>query len=314
MPICTLSRYANREPKYRVASLGRQGRREYHSTMSEEERNVPFPTQRLPVEADLDLEVTDSGSNGPPVLLLHGFPDSLTMWNGVAQHLSAAGHRVIAYDQRGFGLSTAPAKRHRYALDRIVQDAVDVLSKLAVHDPVTVVGHDWGAFISWALCLAHPDLVRRHVAISTGHPAAVRTAGVGQLRKNFYAPGFMIPGLAEWALSRREFALMRRLGASHPDLDAVIADLARPGRMTAALNWYRKNSAVLATRRWGRCRVPTRGILGTDDAYFGENQMTNSKRYVDADWDYVRIEGAGHYVSMEHPGHVAELIDSWVAR
>jgi epoxide hydrolase 4 len=72
------------------------------------------------------------GGKGQPVLLLHGFPDSLKMWNGVAEHLLAAGHRVIAYDQRGFGLSTAPAKLHRYALHRIVQDAVDVLSKLGV--------------------------------------------------------------------------------------------------------------------------------------------------------------------------------------
>ena len=282
--------------------------------MSQEERNVAFPTQRVPIEADLELDVMDSGGNGQPVLLLHGFPDSLTMWNGVAEHLSAAGQRVIAYDQRGFGLSTAPVERHRYALDRIVRDAVDVLSTLAVNDPVTVVGHDWGAFISWALCLSRPDLVRRHVAISTGHPSAVRTAGVGQLRKNFYAPGFMVPGLAEWALSRREFALMRRLGASHPGLDAVIADLARPGRMTAALNWYRKNSVVLATRRWGRCCVPTRGILGTDDAFFGETQMTKSRRYLDADWDYVRIEGAGHHVPIEQPEHVAELIKTWAAR
>jgi hypothetical protein len=84
----------------------------------------------------------------------------------------------------------------------------------------------------------------------------------------------MVAGLAEWALSRREFSLLRRLGATHPDVNGVIADLARPGRMTAALNWYRQNLVVLATRRWGRCRVPTRGVLGTDDAYFGEKQMT----------------------------------------
>lgn len=281
--------------------------------MTQEERNVPFPTQRVPIEAGVELEVMDSG-NGRPVLLLHGFSDSLTMWNGVAKHLVAAGHRVIAYDQRGFGLSSAPAKRRDYALDRIVQDAVDVLSKLGVNDPVTVVGHDWGAIVSWALCLSKPELVRRHVAISAGHPAAARTAGLGQARRNFYLPGFMIVGLAEWALSRREFSLQRRLGATHPNLDGAIADLARPGRMTAALNWYRKNLVVLATRRWGRCRVPTRGVLGTDDAYFGEKQMTNSKRYMDADWDYVRIEGAGHYVPIEQPERVAELIDSWAAR
>ena len=52
--------------------------------MSQEERNVAFPTQRVPIEADLELDVMDSGGNGQPVLLLHGFPDSLTMWNGVA--------------------------------------------------------------------------------------------------------------------------------------------------------------------------------------------------------------------------------------
>lgn len=282
--------------------------------MTQEERSVPFPTQRVPIEADLELEVMDSEGKGRPVLLLHGFPDSLTMWNGVAKHLVAAGRRVIAYDQRGFGLSGAPAKRRDYALDRIVQDAVDVLSKRGVNDPVTVVGHDWGAYVSWALCLSKPELVRRHVAVSAGHPSAFRTAGVEQFRKNFYGPGFMVPGLSEWAFTLRDFALMRRLGATHPNLDDAIADLSRPDRMTAALNWYRKNSTVLVTRHWGRCGVPTRGVLGADDAYFGEKQMTNSKRYMDADWDYVRVEGAGHYVPIEQPERIAELIDSWAAR
>lgn len=281
--------------------------------MTQEQRSIPFPTQRVTIEADLELEVMDSGGRGRPVLLLHGFPDSMSMWNGVAEHLAAAGNRVIAYDQRGFGLSSAPARRRDYALDRIVQDAVDVLGRLEVKDSVTLVGHDWGAVVSWALCLSRPELVRRHVAISTGHPCAARTAGLDQLRKNFYVPGFMVAGAAEWALSLRDFALMRRLGATHPDVDGVIADLARPRRMTAALNWYRQNMVVLGTRRWGRCRVPTRGVLGADDAYLGEKQMKNSKLYMDADWDYVRIEGAGHCVPMERPPRVAELIDSWAA-
>lgn len=269
-------------------------------------------TRRITVSDGVALEASEAGE-GPPVLLLHGFPNSQTMWGAVTEHLVAAGHRVIAYDQRGFGASDAPAGRRSYAIDRLVEDAAEVLSALEVRTPVTIVGHDWGALVGWAVCASRPELVGRHVAISWGHPSALRRAGPEQWRKNLYAPAFLLTGIAERMLSRHDFALLRRVGASHPDIDGAVAALSRPGRLTAALNWYRKNLFTMSTRRWGRCRVPTLGVWSSGDAYFAEKQMSTSARYVDAPWEYVRIPDAGHSVPMEQPERVATLIVRWIA-
>jgi pimeloyl-ACP methyl ester carboxylesterase len=276
----------------------------------EQEPSAPRRTQRLVTEDGLELEVADSGL-GPPILLLHGFPDSLAMWDGVTGHLVTAGHRVIAYSQRGYGASSAPAERRYYAFDRIVQDAVEVLGALGIREPVTVGGHDWGAFVGWGLCLSRPELVGRHIAISYGHPSAMQKVGIEQMRKNFYVPLFMLAGIGEWVLSRRDFAVLRRMGRQHPAIDDAVADLRRPGRLTAALNWYRANTLLVARHRWGVCRVPTMGVAAADDAFFTEAQMTRSERFMEADWEYVRFDGAGHYVPIEQPERVAALIAGW---
>lgn len=268
--------------------------------------------RRVRVEENVQLAVVDSGE-GPPILLLHGFPDSQAMWDGVTEHLVAAGHRVIAYDQRGYGASSAPIGQHHYAIDRIVQDAADVLNVLGVGEPVTVVGHDWGAFVSWALCLSRPEIVGRHVAISAGHPSALRAVGVEQIRKAFFVPGLLVPGFAERALAFRDFTLWRRLCSTHPDLDRVTADMARDGRLTAALGWYRQNAVTIATRRWSACRVPTLGIFSTDDAHLVEEQMVRSKEHMAAAWDYVKIDGAGHWLPLERSEELAALIAGWAA-
>ena len=78
------------------------------------------PPRRIRV-GDVALNVQVAGEGGP-VLLLHGFPDSLTVWREVTPQLVAAGYRVIAFDQRGFGESDAPAGVGNYRIDAIVAD------------------------------------------------------------------------------------------------------------------------------------------------------------------------------------------------
>jgi pimeloyl-ACP methyl ester carboxylesterase len=260
---------------------------------------------------DVDLNVQVTG-DGPPILLLHGFPDSMGMWREVTPLLAAAGHRVIAYDQRGYGDSSAPAGRRNYRIDRIVQDAVGVLRALDVEEPVTLVGHDWGAIISWSLAIAHPELIRRHVALTVGHPRAYRSAGLEQKRKGWYVGAFMLVGVAERIISRKDFALMRTVTPTHPDPEAYVLDMSRPGRLTAGLNWYRANVLTIFMRRWANARVPTMGVFATGDDYLAEDQMQKSSRYVDAQWEYVRTDG-GHWLPLDQPERVAELILRWAA-
>jgi pimeloyl-ACP methyl ester carboxylesterase len=261
---------------------------------------------------DVELRVLDAGS-GRPVLLLHGFPDRAEMWRGVAPALQRAGLRTLAVDLPGFGESSAPAGRRHYRANRVVGQIAQLLSSLGVDGPVDVVGHDWGAYLSWYMALERPDLVRRHVALSVGHPRAFVTSGVEQKLRSSYMLLFVIPRVAEWVMSAGDFRSVRRLmGPSHPDSDTVVSDLARAGRLTAGLNWYRANVFASPFRRWPSCSVPTLGVWPTRDRYLAEDQMVNSGRYVDAGWRYERLEGLGHWAPLEAPERVAELVLDWV--
>jgi pimeloyl-ACP methyl ester carboxylesterase len=259
---------------------------------------------------DVELAVQDEGT-GRPVLLLHGFPDSASMWRDVIPRLVEAGYRIIAPDQRGFGDSSAPRGRLAYHIDRLVDDVVGLLDALGLQEPVDVVGHDWGAGVSWVLCLTHPDRVRRHVALTVGHPRAYARAGLSQKIKGYYFLTWQIPVITEWYLSARGFRRFRRFIEPHPDADAAVQRMSRHGRLTAGLNWYRANLMTALTRRWPRCRVPTLGVYASADKFLAEDQMTRSGDLMDAEWRYVRINGADHNLPLDQPERVAELVRDW---
>jgi pimeloyl-ACP methyl ester carboxylesterase len=83
----------------------------------------------------------------------------------------AAGYRVIAPDQRGFGLTEAPRETNAYAIENYVADLAALLEALGLKK-VLLVGHDWGAAVCWKFCTRHPERVDRYVAVSVGHPTA----------------------------------------------------------------------------------------------------------------------------------------------
>src|SRR5436305_2406122 len=98
---------------------------------------------------DVDLHVAERG-RGDPVLLLHGFPDSSHLWRHQIAALAGAGYRVIAPDLRGFGQSDRPEGVDSYRLERLLGDVIGLLDLIDA-ERVRVVGHDWGAFLAWAL-------------------------------------------------------------------------------------------------------------------------------------------------------------------
>jgi pimeloyl-ACP methyl ester carboxylesterase len=257
--------------------------------------------------------VVDVQGDGRPVLLLHGQPDSARLWRYVTPRLVDAGRRVIAPDQRGCGRSPAPTGRAPYRLDQLTRDVIDVLDAHGISGPVDVVGHDWGAFVGWSLAIFHPERVRRLVALSVGHPRAYARAGLEQKIKGAYVLGWQVPRVAEAWLSANDFRRMRRSLASHPDLDDVVGDLARPGRMTAVLTWYRANlTNLIRVRSWPPSSVPTLGVWGTEDKYLAEDQMRNSEHLVDAGWRYERFNGAGHWLPLERADDTTRLILEWI--
>jgi pimeloyl-ACP methyl ester carboxylesterase len=257
----------------------------------------------------VELNVLEQG-DGPAVLLLHGFPDSAHLWRHQIPTLVDAGFRVVAPDQRGFGDSDKPQAIEAYGFGHLVADVLAVLDHAGV-ERAHVVGHDWGAAVAWALALLAPERVDRLVAMSVGHPTAFRERSIEQRRLSWYMLLFQFEE-AEALLRKDDWALLREWAASHPDLERAIADLERPGALTAGLNWYRANlhprGELEPPRELPKVRADTLGIYSTGDEFLTEARMSGSGRFVQGEWRYERIEDAGHWMMLEQPERVGALL------
>lgn len=252
-------------------------------------------TTRIAVNG-IELAVQQAGS-GPPVLLIHGFPDDHQVWRKQVPVLVSAGYRVIVPDLRGCGESDAPDSVNLYRLDRLTADLVGLLDALGV-DKARVVGHDWGAVLGWQLAIRHPERVERYVALSVGHPNAYARAGIEQKLKGWYTLMFQLRGVAERILMARNWAFFRHFTAEPAEAPKWIARLSQPGRLTAAINYYRANLAALLFKRYPKAAVPVLGVWSSGDRFLTEEQMTSSRTEVTGPWEYRRIEDAGHWMTL----------------
>lgn len=257
----------------------------------------------------LSMNVLVQGE-GEPVLLLHGFPDSNFLWRGVIPRLTEAGYRVIAPDQRGFGLSEAPEGVEHYDMNLIASDAVTILDELGI-GKAKLVAHDWGAMIGWLLAGTYPDRFESYVAISVGHPKAYAAAGFEQKRKGWYVLFFQLRGIAEKVFMADDWSIFRKTVENHPELDHWIEDLSRPGRLAAGMDWYRANLSKLWKTEFPRVKIPVFGIWSTGDVALAEDQMIGSAAYVDASWQYERLEDISHWVPVDAPDTLSDLIISY---
>src|SRR4051794_39963650 len=259
----------------------------------------------------VELEVRDEGDrSAPAVLLVHGFPDSSHLWRHQVAALTGGGMRAIAPDMRGFGASDKPESVEDYRLTRAVADLVAVLDALEVRT-VRLVGHDWGAGVAWVFAALHPDRVERLVAMSVGHPAAQRRA-IEDREKAWYTLLFQFEGVAEELLMRDDWKLFHEWLRDDGDVERSIAELSRPGALTAGLNWYRAN---LHPKRQLEQRPPlppiqadTLGIWSSRDHYLTEDRMLASGEFVSGAWRYERIEGASHWMQIDQPQRVNDLL------
>ncbi|WCJ22240.1 alpha/beta-Hydrolases superfamily protein [Euphorbia peplus] len=112
----------------------------------------------------INMHIASIGT-GPVILFIHGFPDLWYTWRHQLIDLSSKGYRCIAPDLRGFGDTDAPPGTNQYTVFHIVGDLLGLLDALKI-EQVLLVGHDWGAIISWHLCLFRPDRIKAMVSTS----------------------------------------------------------------------------------------------------------------------------------------------------
>ena len=136
----------------------------------------------------VDLHVLEDGpADGPPVLLVHGFPEGAYSWRHQLPALAAAGYHAIAPDQRGYGYSSRPDAVTDYGIDQLCGDLLGLLDETG-HEQGVVVGHDWGALIAWDMVRLHPDRVRAVVGVSV--PFVKWPAPPTQVMRHIYGDRF----------------------------------------------------------------------------------------------------------------------------
>lgn len=266
------------------------------------------------------------------VLLVHGFPDSSSVWNPVAEALVDHGYHVAAHDVRGTGRSDAPASTSGYDLELLVADILAVADSVSPDEPVHLVGHDWGSIQGWeAACadsldgrlasytsISAPPLDHVGRWIRTRREEGAFTALVQQGLRSAYVPFFHLPGVRAGAdriqgaigASRKRFgrAMARREGARTDDSWPAPTF----GRDVAnGMELYRANVRDgLIRPRALRARVPVQLLVAVRDPWVPPSLLDGleaiapdlRRRHVDA----------GHWVIRSQPVDVAVWIAEFI--
>ena len=250
--------------------------------------------------------------DGPLVLLLHGFPEFSWGWRHQIGPLAAAGFRVVAVDQRGYGGTDKPPGVGSYRLDVLADDAAALVAALG-HTDAVLVGHDWGGIVAWWTAVRHPHAVRRLVILNAPHPAVLPgflLSDPWQLLKSWYVAFFQLPGVPEWLLARRDFEALRASmrnsalpGAfSREELSRYQEAWAAPGALSAMLNWYR---AIWFPRQDADPAIvqPTLILWGDQDRFLKPGLAEASVRLC-GDGEIRHFPGATHWLQHEFPAEV----------
>jgi len=267
------------------------------------------------------LHVADSGGSGPPVVLLHGWPQHWWTWREVMP-LLAGDFRVLAVDLRGFGWSEATPRGYRK--EELARDVVGVLDALEL-EQVCLVGHDWGGVVGFIVCLEHPERVRRYVPMNTGH--VWPKGGIGVLAA---LPGFAYQGLlASPGIGHRVGSSPRVLRAICKLIstrsDAVMAEVQRfaprfaePARARAAQQVYRSfllhdyPSWVRGRFRGRRLTTPTLWLNGEQDPVLKRGSVEDLAAHAD-DVRFEYLPDCGHFPPEERPDLVAQKLREFFA-
>lgn len=270
----------------------------------------------------MQLHVVQCGpTDGPLLILLHGFPEFWYGWHRQIPVLAAAGFRVWAPDQRGYNLSTKPHRVADYRIDELAADIIGLLDA-AGRETAYVVGHDWGAAVAWHLATYHASRIPQVAVLNVPHPSLLPKAlrrSIRQLRKSWYIFFFQLPWLPErlvrlrhWWAGRQALRRSSRRGTfSDADLALYAAAWSQPRAMRSMINWYRA-AFRFPKRTMGalpRVTIPLLIIWGEKDAFLNaELAQQSAGKCEQATLHYLK---ASHWVQHEEADKVNELLLSF---
>ncbi|KXZ17444.1 alpha/beta hydrolase [Bacillus nakamurai] len=261
--------------------------------------------------------------DAPPVILLHGFPQSWVTWRYVIPAL-AASHRVIAVDLRGYGDSEKPSGINGYDNKTMASDIQGLMCRLHIQKAL-IAGHDRGARVARRLCLDSPELAAGLVLIDimpTEYVYDSLTAAEAA-QKYWHWTFQVVPHLPEELIQGKEEEYLRFLlsrGDGLFDLltsdgawDQYLAAWKQPGAVQAALNDYRATYQIDFPRYRSEKKlqkkldVPTLLLWGEKGNLAGLPVFDTWRESIREVSGY-EVKGCGHYVPEEKPEETARRI------
>jgi pimeloyl-ACP methyl ester carboxylesterase len=260
------------------------------------------------------------GGEGPPLLLVHGWPESWYAWRGLMPAL-ARDFTVVAVDQRGMGLSDKPAGG--YDTGTQAGDLVALMDALG-HERFSVVGHDTGFAISYALAADHPDRIAQAALLEIpGSPGTVPAPPLflpGPLNDRVWHLTFnRIGTLNEQLVAGREDAFYRwefdAAAKKLPDdvIGYYVGMLSNPDSLRGNFGWYRALDTTMAQDGERTARRLTMPILAVGGAASFGKHVGDAVKAVADDVQSVVIPGTGHFLAEESPGELLAALTAFLA-
>ncbi|MFW5418518.1 alpha/beta hydrolase [Nocardiopsis sp. CNT-189] len=271
---------------------------------------VPAPgADRLALNArGMVFDAVATGpADGPLVLFLHGFPEFASCWGEQIAAAARAGYRAVAVDQRGYSPGARPEGPAAYTVDELVGDVFAFADELQA-ERFHLVGHDWGGVLAWPAAGRRPERIRTLTVLSTPHPRALARAvaeSEEQRESLSYIGLFRREGKAEEVLLGDGAAALRGIYQGRVPAGLVeenVRRLGEPGALTAALNWYRALDGAAADAPV--IEVPVLYLWGEGDLAFTAAAAESTGEWVSGEYEYVRLDGASHWLPEEDPERI----------
>lgn len=271
----------------------------------------------------LRLQMAIAGEAGRPlVILLHGFPDLWQGWHFQIPMLEAAGFRVIAPNQRGYGKSDKPRGVSHYDIEHLANDILGI-ADLESAATFSLVGHDWGGIIAWWIAAKHPARVSRLMILNAPHPGIFQPYllhNPRQILRSWYVGFLQLPWLPEALLSAGNYELLfqsvKRTSLpgifDESDRRYLVAGWSEKKALTSMLNYYRAIAGRSSASLQGRVSVPTLIQFGKHDPTEEPGLAEASLAECD-NGRLIWLEGARHWIQREQARRVTDNIRQFLA-
>jgi pimeloyl-ACP methyl ester carboxylesterase len=273
---------------------------------------VPGVEHRFVDANGLRMHVAEAGE-GEPVVMLHGWPQHWYEWRHLIPPL-AERYRVICPDLRGLGWTDAPPAG--YEKENLATDVLALLDAIGV-DRFRLVGHDWGGWAGYLICLREPERVERYLALNIYPPFVRVTPGaVRRFWRFWYQWVIAAPGLGPWVVRQiaRGNPVLNWIGVeawTPEDREAFLSRLREPARARASSQYYRSfQLREVPAITFGRYRrtlfpTPTRLLVGTEDRVQPPEGLEGAERGA-VDLTVELVPGVGHFIADEVPDLVRD--------